>query len=418
MTWWEFISFWGRIGWTNFGGPAGQIAQLHLEVVDRRGWIKETRFLHAVNFCMALPGPEALQLAIYSGWLLKGIRGGVIAGILFLLPSFLILCVLGWVYHSFGDLILIRAFFEGIRPIVLALVFLAAFRLGRKTLKTPFLAVIALTALLCLAVFKINYPWIILFAVSAGFLHDRFVRGRQHIDEPVVDTEFKLSSGKPITILIVCLLLWLLPLVMGRLSLGPDNTLELLAVFFTKSAFVGFGGAYALIPYVSEAIVTSKGWLTPGEVMDSLALGETTPGPLLMIFTFMGYLVGDKAIDLALLPAPLPGILGAAAVTWYTFLPSFLLVLAGAPLSERLRERGASRGILATLSAAVVGVIASLALYLGEALLAQAATALLPIGLMIASTFVALGVFLKGRMGAVPMILLGGGSGVLWVQIH
>lgn len=415
---WEAFRFWARIGCISFGGPAGQIALLHQELVDRRRWIEQSRFLHAVNFCMALPGPEAQQLAIYCGWYLNGIPGGILAGSLFVLPSLLMLSGLGWIYLTFGNLELVQACFDGIRPVIVALVAFAALRLSRKVLKTPVLAFLALVSFLLIRVAGLEYPWVLAGAILTGLL---LGRRNRHL---LLPTTAKISSDKessptqtvyPWTLPAILLggwVLWAAPLAVIAAVFGTPHLLSDLATFFTKAALMAFGGAYALVPYVSEGMVEHHKWLNRQELVDSLALGETTPGPLIMMFSFMGYLAASKSPQLLGLPPPLPGFIGAAVVTWYTFLPSFVMVLAGAPLAERLRGHRKFEAILAAISAAVVGVIMSLGVYLGGAVFSQEAQGGISLGLMILLALTALLLLAFGKISPIQAIVAGGLGGI------
>lgn len=415
---WCAIVFWARIGCISFGGPAGQIALLHQELVDRRRWIDESRFLHAVNFCMALPGPEAQQLAIYCGWFLHGIPGGILAGTLFVLPSLFMLSGLGWVYLTFGDLDVIQSFFDGIRPIVVALVVFAAYRLSRKVLKTRLLSVIALTAFIALRFAGLAYPWILGGAILTGIFAGRYYRqgllpegSLSHVN-PEIPPAHKYARWTLPAIFLAGGALWLIPWSLASLWLGNPNLLSDLGVYFTEAALMGFGGAYALVPYVSEGMVEQHGWLTRQELVDSLALGETTPGPLLMMFSFMGYVAASKSAALSSLPPPLPGFIGAAVVTWYTFLPSFVMVLSGAPLSERLRRHPDFEAILATISAAVVGVIMSLGVYLGLAIFGGGVSHGMDRPTMGVLSICAISLLATGKISPLRAILAGGLLGV------
>ena len=414
----EALLCWARIGCISFGGPAGQIALLHQELVDRRQWIAESKFLHAVSFCMALPGPEAQQLAIYCGWLLHGLPGGIVAGSLFVLPSLVMLSTLAWVYLTFGDVALVQAFFDGIRPVVVALVAFAAYRLSRKVLKTPMRAGIALASFIALRVAGLEYPWVLAGAVLIGLIAGRHYRqGLFPASNQVRDrADFSYSRpharGTLLWILVGGGILWALPLLVLTLWLGSSNLLTDLGVFFTQAALMGFGGAYALVPYVSEAMVEHHAWLTRQELVDSLALGETTPGPLLMMFSFMGYLAASKSVLLSGFSAPVRGLMGATVVTWYTFLPSFVMVLAGAPLSEHLRRHQSFDSILAAISAAVVGVIMSLGVYLTVAIFGQGTSYGLDQRLMMLMAALALGLLATSRISPFRAILAGGFLGV------
>lgn len=415
---WHAIGFWARIGCISFGGPAGQIALLHHELVDRRRWIDESRFLHAVNFCMALPGPEAQQLAIYCGWFIHGIPGGIVAGALFVLPSLFMLSGLGWVYLTFGNLELVQGCFDGIRPIIVALVAFAAYRLSRKVLKTPLLALLAVASFLTLRVAELGYPWVLAGAILMGLIVGRYARPLLLPNAHRSNAALSPASIRPTSrwtlpaILLSGWILYALPLSAIDALFGSPNLLSDLGAFFTRAALISFGGAYALVPYVSEAMVEHHQWLTRHELVDSLALGETTPGPLIMMFSFMGYLAASKSEVLMSLTSPLPGFLGAAVVAWYTFLPSFVMVLAGAPLSERLRRHPDFEAILAAISAAVVGVILSLGVYLGSAVFIQADPGGMDRRVMIGLAIIAVTLLATGRISPIRAILVGGLLGI------
>ena len=378
----EAVGFWLKLGFISFGGPAGQIAIMHAELVERRHWISEKRFLHALNYCMLLPGPEAQQLATYIGWLLHRTWGGIVAGTLFVLPSLLMMIGLSWVYVRFGDVPVVAALFYGIKPAVAAIVLHAAWRIGSRALRNSWLWSIAVAAFVAVFAFDVPFPVIVIAAAAIGFVGgrispDRFQAGGQHaagsgsrgpavIDDgtpPPEHARFRWSRFA--RVVAVGALLWLVP--MGALfaSLGWDHTLTQMGWFFTKAALLTFGGAYAVLPYVTDGAVNTYGWLTPAQMIDALALGETTPGPLIMLVAFVGFVgaylqgaLGPEALFLA-------GALAAALVAWFTFLPSFVFILAGGPFVESTQNDLKFTAPLFAITAAVVGVIVNLALFFG-----------------------------------------------------
>jgi len=380
ISFWAACRFWLKLGFISFGGPAGQIAIMHQELVEQRRWISEKRFLHALNFCMLLPGPEAQQLATYMGWLMHKTRGGIVAGVLFVLPSLLILIVLSWIYIAFGNTTLVAGIFYGIKPAVTAIVLQAAHRIGARALKNRYLWGIAALALLALLVFNIAFPVIIAAASLCGFVGGRIAPqyfqiamthgGQQHsygraiIDDDTPTPEHARFTWKKIVLIILSgALLWSLPMALLVTLQGWNGPLTQMGWFFTKAALVTFGGAYAVLPYVVQGAVGQYGWLSTPQMMDGLALGETTPGPLIMVVAFVGFLGGySKAVcgpDLLFAG----GALAAILVTWFTFLPSFLFIFAGAPLIETTHNNLNFTAPLSAISAAVVGVILNLTLY-------------------------------------------------------
>ncbi|MBA3966464.1 MAG: chromate efflux transporter [Nitrospirales bacterium] len=374
--------FWLKLGFISFGGPAGQISIMHQELVERRRWISERRFLHALNYCMVLPGPEAQQLATYIGWLMHRTWGGVVAGALFVLPSLLILIVLSWIYIAFGDVPLVAGLFYGIKPAVTAIVVQAAQRIGSRALKNNVLWAIAAAAFLAIFALNVPFPAIIVVAALIGHFGgriapDTFKAGGGHdqtdklggptlIDDdtpPPVHAHFRWT--KLLKIALVGGLLWAVPMVWLMAAYGWSHTLTQMSWFFTKAALVTFGGAYAVLPYVYQGAVGQYGWLTPTQMIDGLALGETTPGPLIMVVAFVGFvggyvkeLFGPESVFLA-------GAIAATLVTWFTFLPSFLFILAGGPLVESTHGDITFTAPLTAITAAVVGVILNLALFFG-----------------------------------------------------
>ena len=343
------LRVWARIGLLSFGGPAGQIALMHRELVDRRGWIDEARFLHALNFCMLLPGPEAMQLATYVGWLRGGWRGGILAGGLFVLPGILAIMALSWVYVLAGGVGWIAGVFFGLKAAVIALVAEALVRIGRRALKGPQAWATAGAAFLALFFFGVPFPLVVLTAAAIGFLTAR--------GEAVAVGA--APRGATLRVALVWAALWLGPVALLLLALGPGHVLAQVAVYFSQMAVLTFGGAYAVLAWVAQAAVEQFHWLSAPQMLDGLAMAETTPGPLIMVTQFVGFMAGWQAGGLWL--ATLAGVV----TTWVTFAPCFLWIFAGAPYAERLRGNPALTGALASVTAAVVGVIANLALWFG-----------------------------------------------------
>ncbi|QNM98934.1 chromate efflux transporter [Chitinimonas koreensis] len=377
----QAFPFWLKLGCIGFGGPAGQIALMHRELVEQRRWISERRFLHALNFCMLLPGPEAQQLATYIGWLLHRTRGGLVAGALFVLPSLAILTVLSWLYIAFGHLAVVAGLFYGIKPAVTAIVLQAAHRIGTRTLRNGWLWAIAAASFAAIFVFELPFPAIVLAAALIGHLGGRidparFASGGGHAAAPsagpaLIDDDTpppphaRFRWRRLAWIAAAGALLWAAPMGLLAATLGWQHTFTQMGWFFTKAALLTFGGAYAVLPYVYQGAVSHYGWLTPGQMIDGLALGETTPGPLIMVVAFVGFvgayvqaLFGPEARFLA-------GAAAAALVTWFTFLPSFLFILAGGPWVESTHGDLKFTAPLTAITAAVVGVILNLALFFG-----------------------------------------------------
>ena len=376
------LRFWLILGFVSFGGPAGQIALMHRALVDERRWISERRFLHALNYCMVLPGPEAQQLATYLGWLMHGTLGGIVAGTLFILPSLGILILLSWVYVAFGSLPLVDAIFEAIKPAVIAVILQACHRLGTRTLKGPALWGIAALALLA-ALMAIPFPMIVLGAAVCGalgghFLPAAFASASGHgttthsalpaliDDHTPTPVHARPSRRLLLRVLMFGLGLWASGLAVLWMVFGHPHLLLTTAIFFTKAALLTFGGAYAVLPYVHDGAVGTYGWLTSTQMLDGLALGETTPGPLIMIVSFVGYLAGHASAFLGVERAGIAGVLTALVATWFTFLPSFVFVLAGGPLVEASRDKTRYTAVLTAISAAVVSAIFNLALVLAR----------------------------------------------------
>jgi len=373
----EAFRYWLRLGLISFGGPSGQIALMHEELVEKKRWISEQRFLHALNYCMLLPGPEAMQLATYIGWPMHRTLGGLLAGCLFVLPSLLILITLSWVYLAFGDVPVVAGVLYGIKPAVVALVLAAAWRIGLRSLRNPWLLAIALLACVLISAARWPFPAVIGMAALLGFVGTRFWPAafeqaeHQHAGSPTVKAAviddhtpsparssfnwraMLKTAASGIVIGAVALLVL-------SLMLGWDHPLVQMGWFFTKAALLSFGGAYAVLPYVYQGAVDHFAWLSAGQMMDGLALGETTPGPLIMIVAFVGFVGGWTHEVLGPLTLFWSGCAGALVATFFTFLPSFVFILAGAPLVEASRGHPQLNAILSAISAAVVGVIVSL----------------------------------------------------------
>lgn len=371
----EASRFWFQLGWVSFGGPAGQIALLHRELVDRRRWLSDQRYLHALNYCMLLPGPEAMQLATYLGWLMHGVPGGLIAGGLFVIPSVFVLTALASVYGLWGQLPLLASVFAVLKPAVLAIVVMAAWRIGRRTLHTPLLVALAIAGFLALALLDLPYPLVVIAAGVIGLLlaprpHESTAVNKEmyqsdflHDDHTDSPAHARFSPRRLALMLLIWALALLLPLAALVIAGGWSGTLPLMARFFTRVALLSFGGAYAVLPYVAQGAVEHFGWLSAPQMLDGMALGETTPGPLIMVVAFVGFMGGwNQSIAAGLTPWPLA--LAAVLVTvWFTFLPSFGFILAGAPLVEATRGNLRFGAPLNAITAVVVGVIASLALF-------------------------------------------------------
>lgn len=370
----ELARAFARIGLLGFGGPAAQIALMHRIVVDEKRWLSETRFLHALNFCMLLPGPEAQQLATYTGWLAHGVKGGLIAGLLFILPGALIMLGLSALYAFHADLAWVQSLFYGIKCAVIALVVEALLRIARRALKTDAMRAVALAAFLALALFALPFPLVIIAAALIGALIARYAPpGGATAPATPAAIDRAMDEGRlPHTAArasrfwsqtALWLAIWLAPVAALVLTLGPGDVFADLAAFFARMAVVTFGGAYGILAYVAQEAVETQRWLTAEQMIDGLGLAETTPGPLILVLQFVGFLAAFRA-ETGLDPL-LAGMIGALVTLWATFAPSFLFIFAGAPYAERLRTNRSLAGALAAISAAVVGVIAHLALWFG-----------------------------------------------------
>jgi len=382
VSFWQAFMFWLKLGFISFGGPAGQIALMHEELVVRRKWLSEKRFLHALNYCMVLPGPEAQQLATYIGWLMHKTRGGVAAGVLFVLPSLFLLMGLSWLYIAYGQVTWVAGLFYGIKPAVAAIVLQAAYRIGSRVLHNNLLWTIAIASFMAIFALNVPFPLIVLAAAIIGFVGGRLSpaslrMGGGHAAVAVSTVNALIGDDTPTPshavftwkrlwqVLLAATVLWLVPMGLLMVQFGWDHTLTQMSWFFTKAALLTFGGAYAVLPYVFQGAVEQFGWVTATQMMDGLALGETTPGPLIMVVAFVGFvgayaqaLLGPDSLFLA-------GALAATLVTWFTFLPSFIFILAGGPFVESTQNDLKFTAPLTAITAAVVGVILNLALFFG-----------------------------------------------------
>jgi chromate transporter len=370
----QAFPYWLKLGFISFGGPAGQIAMMHQELVERRRWISEHRFLHALNYCMLLPGPEAIQLAIYIAWLMHGIGGAIVAGVLFFLPAFVLLSALAGVYLAYGDVAVVQGIFYGIKPAVVAVVLFAAWRIGSKAIRNRLLGGIAALAFVGIFFFRIDFPWIVFAAALLGVIGGRLMPEKfrsggghaasdKHYGPAIIDDDTSppahaaFSWGKLVATVSAFFAIWIAAMAVARGS----STLAEMGEFFTGAAFLTIGGAYAVLPYVYQGAVEQFGWLSGPQMIDGLALGETTPGPLIMVVTWVGYIGGvTKAVAGDPIAA---GLAGATAATFFTFLPSFLFIIAGGPLVEATRNELKFTAPLTAITAAVVGVILNLAVF-------------------------------------------------------
>ncbi|OFS71693.1 chromate transporter [Pseudomonas sp. HMSC08G10] len=380
--WFEAFLFWLKLGFISFGGPAGQISIMHQELVERRRWISEKRFLHALNYCMLLPGPEAQQLATYIGWLMHRSWGGLIAGALFVLPSLFILIGLSWVYIAFGEVPVVAGIFYGIKPAVTAIVVHAAHRIGSRALKNGWLWAMAAASFVAIFALNVPFPLIVLVAGIIGYLGGRFAPSQFVIggghgtaksnhgpavidDDTPTPAHARFQWKHLLRLVVIGAVLWTLPMALLTLSFGWSGTLTQMGWFFTKAALMTFGGAYAVLPYVYQGAVGHYGWLSPTQMIDGLALGETTPGPLIMVVAFVGFIGGYVYPMFGAEHPFLAGAVAASLVTWFTFLPSFLFILAGGPVVESTHNEIKFTAPLTGITAAVVGVILNLALFFG-----------------------------------------------------
>jgi chromate transporter len=439
VSWREALATWAKIGCLGFGGPAGQIALMHRILVDEKRWISEARFLHALNYCMLLPGPEAQQLATYVGWLLHRTAGGLAAGLLFVLPGALVVLALSIVYARYHELAWAAALFAGLKPAVLAVVVEAVLRIGRRALGTRFLVAVAAFAFVAIFALRVPFPAIVAGAGVLGFVVAQRRPGwlpapraagahAGAADLAAAAPHTRPSRARALRVLAVWGSLWVAPVAALHAWLGAEATFSRIALFFSQAAVVTFGGAYAVLAYLAQAAVERFGWLAPGEMLDGLGLAETTPGPLILVTQFVGFLAAYRhagGID-----PLLAGILGAALTTWVTFVPCFLWIFLGAPYMEALRGRRSLDGALAGITAAVVGVILNLAIWFalhvvfGELAparfgpfewLAPVLASVDPLALGIAAA--ALVAMLRFHVGMLPTLAASAGLGVLmrWI---
>jgi chromate transporter len=375
----EATMTWAKVAALSFGGPAGQIAVMHRILVEQKKWIGEQRFLHALNYCMLLPGPEAQQLAVYIGWLLHKTKGGLVAGTLFVVPGFISIMVLSWIYGAYGTVGIVQALFFGLKAAVLAVVLEAVIRIGKRSLKNNVMLALAAAAFVAIFFFGVPFPLIILAAAIIGYVggrtgHQAFIVGGGHgstSKSALSDADSALGEGIPeharpagawsLRISAIFLALWLIPVIVLFGWLGPANVFTQIGIFFSKMAVVTFGGAYAVLAYVAQEAVESFGWLKPGEMLDGLGMAETTPGPLIMVLQFVGFMAAFR--DPGSLPPLVAGTLGGILATWVTFAPCFLWIFLGAPYIEALRGNKALSAALGCITAAVVGVVLNLAVW-------------------------------------------------------
>jgi len=437
----EAARIWAKIAALSFGGPAGQIALMHRILVEEKRWISEERFLHALNFCMLLPGPEAQQLATYIGWLLHKTKGGLIAGGLFVLPGFVAIMILSWLYAALGDVAAVEALFFGLKAAVLAIVLEAVRRIGRRALRDNFMRAIAAAAFVAIFFFAAPFPAIVLAAGLIGFAGSRAgstafagdgghgpagapaaAPGETLLGDHVPD-HARPNLRRSLLVSAIFLILWLAPVAALLALLGPDNVFTQIAIFFSKMAVVTFGGAYAVLAYVAQQAVENFGWLRPGEMLDGLGMAETTPGPLIMVTQFVGFMGAFRGAT-GLHPM-LAGTLGGILTIWVTFVPCFLWIFLGAPFVERLRGNKALSAALATITAAIVGVILNLAIWFAlhtlfrETRLFEAgpldfdapvlASANFPALLLTAAAMIAM---FRFKLGAMPVLAVCAAAGV------
>jgi len=374
----EALAFWLKLGFISFGGPAGQIAIMHDFLVDKKRWISNSKFFHALNYCMLLPGPEAQQLATYTGWMLHGTRGGLAAGILFVLPSAVILWGLSALYVTYGQVPAVQTVFEFLKPAVVAIVAGAIVKIGKKSLQTPLHYAVAVAAFVAIYFLNVPFPVIIFGAILIGVVLtftklQKFSKRAEETTDGNAESGYVInhntvvpgsgfSAGRLVRQIAVAAFLWAIPLALFFASSQNFDFWKKLTLFFTQAAFVTFGGAYAVLPYIAQVSVEKFGWLSNLQMLDGLALGETTPGPLIIVLAFVGFMAGYNTFGGSLAAATI----GLAVTVFYTFLPSFLFIFAGAPLIESTQANPAVKTVLNFATAAVTGVILSLCLYLGR----------------------------------------------------
>jgi len=423
----EAFRFWLKLGFISFGGPTGQIAIMQTELVEKKKWISQSRFLHALNFCMLLPGPEAQQLAIYIGWLLHKTWGGIVAGAFFVIPSIFILWGLSFIYAAFGNLPWIGAIFYGLKPAVTAIVLTAVIRIGRKALKNEVMWALAALAFIAIYFFKVPFPGIILSAGVIGFVggllwKSKFENASEEnstsaasviSDQQESPVHARPNLSRAFWVSIVWLTLWLTPTVIVGAVGGWNSTLFKEGLFFSKAAVVTFGGAYAVLPYVTQQALFHYGWLKPGQMMDGLGLAETTPGPLIMVLQFVGFMGAWQHPEG--LPPLLAATIGALITTWATFTPCFLWIFLGGPYIEQLRGNSRLTSALSAITAAIVGVVLNLAVWFALHVFFPATGTIDWFALLLcAAAFVAL---LRYKVDIVPIIIGAGILGLLYKSL-
>jgi chromate transporter len=399
----EALRFWWKLGWISFGGPAGQIAIMHRFLVEEKKWVNNEKFMHALNFCMLLPGPEAMQLASYIGWLMHGRLGAIVAGVLFILPSMLILTILSALYVVFGKILWVQGLFDGLKPAVLAIVLVALLKIGKKALHTKLHYAVAILAFLALTVFHLPFPLVVGTALILGFFV--FKKNDTAISQRVVTSpRYRSHLWSSLRVVVVAVTIGIIPLVAINLF-HPEQAAfwNTIGAFFTKAALVTFGGAYAVLPFVAQTAVEQYHWLSAPQMVDGLALGETTPGPLIMVLAFVGYMAAYHQYEMIWWM----GIPGLVMTTLYTFLPSFVFILAGAPWVERTAQNARLKSALEMVTAAVVGVLLNLCFYLGKSILFVGGVSLSGVQwLYVAWTILSVVVLRSGRIGMITWIVI------------
>jgi chromate transporter len=435
----EALAVWLRVAMLSFGGPAGQIAVMHRILVDEKQWVSENRFLHALNYCMVLPGPEAQQLAIYIGWLLHGTRGGLAAGCLFVLPGFISILALSLLYAGFQDVTLVQALFFGIKAAVLAVVIQAVMRIGKRALKNAYMYALAAIAFVSIFFFSVPFPAVIIAAGLIGLLglrlapehflvikgHDSTEDDGRAVDSVAASGEHtRASTKRAFKLLAIWLPLWFAPLIFLLITLGYDNVFTQIGLFFSKLAVVTFGGAYSVLAYMAQEAVQHHGWLAPGEMLDGLGMAETTPGPLIQVVQFVGFMGAYR--DPGLHPYA-AGVAASVLATWVTFVPCFLWIFLGAPYIENLRSNRSVSAALSAVTAAVVGVMLNLAVWFAIHVAfgkvnerhGYGAKLLVPEwdSVQVASVVLAMGAFvamLRFKVGMIPVIAVSAGLGAAY----
>ncbi|MBI5740739.1 MAG: chromate efflux transporter [Nitrospirae bacterium] len=410
----EAFFYWLRLGFISFGGPTGQIAIMHRDIVDKKKWIDEDHFLQALNYCMLLPGPEAQQLATYIGWLMHGKWGGIVAGVLFVLPSVFILWLLSWMYAAMGNIPSVAAFFYGLKPAVVAIVAEAVIRIGRKSLKRGLLVSLASLSFISIYFLKVPFPAIVFSAGIIGYIGAGFSNSRSaKVNSVASSRSEKPAWAQSVKVLIIWLCIWFLPIILIGLWRGWDDTFIDIGVLFSKASVVTFGGAYSVLAYIGQQAVGHYHWISPEQMIDGLGLAETTPGPLIMVNQFVGYLAGYHHAK-GLSPAS-AGMIGGFIATWVTFVPSFLWIFLGAPFIERLRSNIKLNSALGAITAAVVGVVLSLAVtFTGHVLFPESSVF---DWFALSVSLIAFAGMQYGKWPMIPVIIGSAIAGFLWKTI-